>query len=56
MRRVKKRPLHVVHVINKTTGIIYRGLTFRDYNVALRQKDFYCSTANLTAYLESVIG
>lgn len=56
MKRVKKRPLHVVHVINKTTGLIHRVLTFRDYNEALRQKDFYCSTANLTAYLESVIG
>lgn len=57
MRRVRKKakPLHVLHVINKSSGLIHRVLTFRDYNEALRQKDFYCSTQNLTAYLESVI-
>ncbi len=57
MRRVRKKikPLHLLHVINKNTGLIHRVLTFRDYNEALRQKDFYCSTQNLIAHLESVL-
>ena len=57
MRRVRKKikPLHVLRVINKSTGLIHRVLTFRDYNEALRQKEFYCATTNLIAHLESVL-
>ncbi len=55
MKRKKNKIVYVLHLNNKTTGQHLKDLTYKNQEQALKDKDFYNSTLNLSATLDTVI-
>ena len=55
MKRKKNKIIYVLNLYNKITGKPVRVLTYKNQEQALKDKDFYNSTLNLSATLDTVI-
>lgn len=54
-KRKDKKLFYVLHLSNKITGNLVRVLTYTNQKQAVKDRDFYNSTLNLKATLDTIM-